>query len=123
MNPEVKRTFDRKGARAGAQSSPPCSFNSLMWPQAHPNFHHLKITKELSRQGGAPQHAAAMIDLSVDTIQRRAIPDDDKVGYVDAKIRFKELNLNPGKAGDRRYYAPDVLLLLKTPGCVRRSRT
>ncbi len=68
------------------------------------------------------QHAAAMIDLSVDTIQRRAIPDDDKVGYVDGKIRFKELGLNPGKVGDRRYYAPDVLLLLKTPGCVRRSR-
>ena len=59
MNQEVQRTFNRKGARAGAQSSPPCSFNSLMWPQANPGFHHLKITKELSRQGGAPQRERA----------------------------------------------------------------
>jgi hypothetical protein len=53
MNPEVQRTFNRKGARAGAQSSPPCSFNSLMLRQAHPDFHHPKITKDLSRKGGS----------------------------------------------------------------------
>jgi hypothetical protein len=55
MNPEVQRTFNRKGARTGAQSSPPCSFNSLMRPRPHTDFHHLKITEDLSRQWGAPQ--------------------------------------------------------------------
>jgi hypothetical protein len=83
----------------------------------------------LARLCGAVQwlccsHASAMIDVSDDTIQRRAVPWDDKVGSREGKIRYKHLDLNPGsrKKKERRYYAPDVLALLKPPACVRRTR-
>jgi hypothetical protein len=71
-------------------------------------------------------HIAAMLDTSPDTILRRAIPCVEDVpsdaGFVRAKIRYKELELNPGKPSDRRYYVPDGMKMLKTPACVRRSR-
>lgn len=70
------------------------------------------------------QHAAAAIDVSTDSIERRAVPWDPDLpnnGYNEGKVRYKELGLNVGKKGDRRYYAPDVFELLKTPVCVRRS--
>jgi hypothetical protein len=70
-------------------------------------------------------HIAATLDTSPDTILRRAIPTEEKVltddGYVEGRIRYKELGLNPGKKSDRRYYIPDGLRMLKTPACVRRS--
>jgi hypothetical protein len=49
------RTFNRRGARAGAQSSPPCSFNSLIAAQNPLDFHYLNLSVNLSRQWGAPQ--------------------------------------------------------------------
>jgi len=55
MKPAVKRTFDRRGARAKAQSSPPCSFIRLITPWIAERFHHLKLTLTLSRQRGALQ--------------------------------------------------------------------
>ena len=54
MKPAVTRTFDRRGARAKARSSPPCSFIRLITPQIEEQFHHLKLTSKLSRQRGAP---------------------------------------------------------------------
>ena len=53
MTSAVKRTFDRRGARAKAQSSPPCSFIRLITPRIAEQFHHLKLTLKLSRQWGA----------------------------------------------------------------------
>jgi len=55
MTPAVQRTSDRRGARAKAQSSPPCSFNSLIQPRMEPDFHPLKSPLTLSRQWGALQ--------------------------------------------------------------------
>ncbi len=50
-----QRNFDRRGARAKARSSPPCSFNLLIMPGFDEQFHHLKSPKKLSRQWGAPR--------------------------------------------------------------------
>src|SRR5664280_2421945 len=58
----VKRTFDRRGARAKAQSSPPCSFIRLIMPWIAEQFHHLKLTLKLSRQWGAPQSAMCRLE-------------------------------------------------------------
>ena len=38
----VKQTFDRRGARAKARRSPPCSFNLLITSRINQEFHPLK---------------------------------------------------------------------------------
>jgi hypothetical protein len=55
MTPEVQGEYDRRGARAKARSSPPCSFNWLITSRINQEFHHLKLTKQLSSKWGAPQ--------------------------------------------------------------------
>jgi hypothetical protein len=53
MKPGVNCKWGRRGARAKARSSPPCSFNLLMMPCVDQEFHHLMSPKNLSRQWGA----------------------------------------------------------------------
>jgi hypothetical protein len=48
LKTNVQRTFGRRWARAGARSSPPCSFNSLITPKTQADFHHLKLITNLS---------------------------------------------------------------------------
>lgn len=53
---------------------------------------------------------AAYIDVSTDTVLRRAIPWQDLP--VRGKIRFKHLKLGDGTRQERRYYAQDATDLL-----------
>jgi hypothetical protein len=53
---EVQGEFDRRGARAKARRSPPCSFSWLITPQNNQEFHHLKLTTNLSSKWGALQN-------------------------------------------------------------------
>ena len=53
MKPGVQGECDRRGARAKARRSPPCSFNWLIMPSVDQEFHHLKLTIKLSGKGGA----------------------------------------------------------------------
>jgi hypothetical protein len=69
MKPAVKRTFDRRGARAKAQSSPPCSFIRLITPWIAEQFHHLKLTLKLSRQWGAPQSLPSVSITSANIVK------------------------------------------------------
>ena len=55
MKPGVNFKWGRRGARAKARSSPPCSFNLLMTPHLDQEFHHLTSPQILSRHWGAPQ--------------------------------------------------------------------
>ncbi len=54
--------------------------------------------------------AAAHLDVSTDTVLRRAIPWSDDV--VPGKIRWKFLKLGEDTRQERRYYAPDLDALL-----------
>jgi transposase-like protein len=51
--PEVRGELGRRGARAKARRSPPCSFSWLIAPPNNQEFHHLKLTTKLSSKGGA----------------------------------------------------------------------
>ena len=51
-------------------------------------------------------NAAESIDVSPDTIHRRALVWQDKA--VPGKIRFKLLKLGPDTRMERRYYRPDL---------------
>ena len=59
----------------------------------------------LSRKG-----AAEKLDVSVDTIERRAIPWQDEP--VPGKLRYKFLKLGEETRQDRRYCEEDVEALL-----------
>lgn len=54
--------------------------------------------------------AAKFLDVSADTIHRRAIPWHES--QVQGKIRFKLLKLGDGTRMERRYYKPDLEALL-----------
>src|ERR1035441_6353252 len=54
--------------------------------------------------------AAALIDVSKDTILRRAVPW--QLERVPNRIRFKLLKLDPGTRQERRYLARDLEALL-----------
>ncbi len=54
--------------------------------------------------------AAALIDVSKDTILRRGVPW--QLERVPNRIRFKLLKLDPGTRQERRYLAPDLEALL-----------
>ena len=54
--------------------------------------------------------AADKISVSVDTIERRALPWQEH--SVRGKIRFKLLRLAEDTRQERRYYEPDVEALL-----------
>jgi hypothetical protein len=57
--------------------------------------------------------AAAKIDASTDTIERRAIPwQDTPVAY---SIRYKYLVLDEGGERTRRYFEPDLEALIHAP--------
>jgi len=58
--------------------------------------------------------AAAYLDVSDDTILRRAIPFDEKNpdGWVEGKIRWKYLKLGQNTRQDRRYIVDDLDRLL-----------
>jgi hypothetical protein len=56
--------------------------------------------------------AAEFLDVSADTIHRRAIPWRDSP--VPGKVRFKLLKLGNGTRMERRYYRPDLEALLVT---------
>ena len=55
LGPKTITAHLPQGARAKARSSPPATFNSLMEPLGHREFHYLKPPQKLSRQWGAPQ--------------------------------------------------------------------
>jgi hypothetical protein len=59
--------------------------------------------------------AARKIGVSVQTIQRRAVPWNDNAGFMSGKVRFKFLKLDDDTRQERRYYEPDVEALLVTP--------
>ena len=61
--------------------------------------------KWLSRKG-----AAEKLDVSVDTIERRAIPWRDD--SVPGKLRYKHLKLGEETRQDRRYFEADLEALL-----------
>lgn len=54
--------------------------------------------------------AAEFVDVSPDTVHRRAIPWRELP--MPGKIRFKLLKLGEGTRQERRYYKPDVEALL-----------
>jgi hypothetical protein len=54
--------------------------------------------------------AAQKISVSVDTVERRAVPWQDK--RVHQRIRFKLLKLAEDTRQERRYFEPDVEALL-----------
>lgn len=57
--------------------------------------------------------AAKYLDVSPDTILRRAVPwprdSDEPIPY---KIRYKKLQLDEDTQADRRYYRPDLDLFM-----------
>lgn len=57
--------------------------------------------------------AADFLDVSTDTIERRAVPWQDEP--VPGKIRFKLLRLGEDTRQERRYYQQDLEALL-VPG-------
>jgi hypothetical protein len=63
---------------------------------------------------GSLSKAAAVVDVSDDTILRRAVeftedPDEIEDHPCPArKVRFKRLDLGEGTRQERRYYLPDV---------------
>jgi hypothetical protein len=59
--------------------------------------------------------AAERIGVSDDTIARRGIPAADDTPYTPYKIRYRLLQLDGNSAGERRYYEPDVLAMLRNP--------
>jgi hypothetical protein len=82
MKPAVKRTFDRREARAKARSSPPCSFIRLITPRIGEQFHHLKLTLKLSRQRGAPH------ELYTGLAELEKITPEDKKLFDAASSHF-----------------------------------
>ena len=54
--------------------------------------------------------AAKKISVSVDTVERRAVPWQDQ--RVPLRIRFKLLKLAEDTRQERRYFEPDVEALL-----------
>ncbi len=64
------------------------------------------------------QQAAALIDVSHDTIERRAIPWTEQP--VRFKVRFKYMKLDAESRPLPRYYRPDVEAFLLEPK--KRSR-
>jgi hypothetical protein len=62
--------------------------------------------------------AAELIDVSKDTILRRALEYTGKLEEIhlhpcpDGKVRSKKLRLGKDTRQDRRYYVPDLLLWL-----------
>ena len=56
--------------------------------------------------------AAQHLDVSNDTILRRAVPWQDEP--VEGRIRFKHLKLGADTRQERRYYVPDLDALLVT---------
>ena len=56
------------------------------------------------------KEAAHKISVSVDTVERRAIPWQDQ--RVPDKVRFKLLRLGEDTRQERRYFEPDVEALL-----------
>jgi hypothetical protein len=73
MKSDVQRKWGRRGARAKARSSPPCSFNLRLTPGINQEFHPLTPPIKLSRQWGAPpceepgqDHLRCLIRLTVE---------------------------------------------------------
>src|ERR1700690_711991 len=64
---------------------------------------------------------ADYLDVSRDTIERRAIEWDDKVGYVPHRFRYRLIELNEGKPGQRRYYFADAEAFLRNPPSRRKG--
>ena len=64
----------------------------------------------LSRNWLSRKGAAEKLDVSVDTIERRAIPWQDEP--VSGKLRYKFLKLGEETRQDRRYCEEDVEALL-----------
>jgi hypothetical protein len=57
------------------------------------------------------KEAAGKISVSVDTVERRAVPWQDQ--RVPQRIRFKLLKLAEDTRQERRYFEPDVEALLE----------
>jgi hypothetical protein len=63
----------------------------------------LEYTKWASLSG-----AAAYIDVSTDTIGRRAVPFVEGKPRVSGKVRWKLLKLGEGTRMERRYFVDDL---------------
>jgi proteic killer suppression protein len=95
MTSAVKRTFDRRGARAKAQSSPPCSFIRLITPRIAEQFHHLKLTLKLSRQWGALHLPATETEKLFNDESSRRLPQQiQRVARRKLLVLHQARNLN-----------------------------
>lgn len=56
------------------------------------------------------KQAAAKVSVSVDTIERRAVPWEPE--RIPGRIRFKLLKLAEDTRQERRYFEPDIEALL-----------
>jgi hypothetical protein len=54
--------------------------------------------------------AASYLDVSVDTMSRRAAEWSEK--FIPDKVRWKHLKLGEGTRKERRYFVPDLEALL-----------
>ena len=64
--------------------------------------------KERYNTMGQFSGAAVYIDVSVDTISRRAIEWPKDGQPLPAKVRWKPLKLGEGTRQEHRYYVPDL---------------
>ena len=56
--------------------------------------------------------AAEYIDVSTDTISRRAVEWPKDNAPVPGKVRYKHLKLGDDTRQERRYYLPDLVAML-----------
>src|SRR5260370_33771817 len=99
---DTKRTFDRRGARAGAQSSPSCSFNSLLSPQKAPKFTHTTTRCRDLQCGLSPfAPAAAAAQPFVEIQAHAAAPGANRRAH-----RHSQERLFGGANAQQRFYTP-----------------